>query len=200
MRVTEAPNYSEPRDSISHDWLLKLSGWGMTPLPVPNLGCSAVAYVENLRPDLLILSGGEDIGTNSIRDETERTLFEHAFKTNLPVLGVCRGLQLINSIFGGTTGEVSGHIAKPHDVSIESEWQQFYKTKTQVNSFHTNCIMPGMLGDALQASAFDMDHNIEALHHPEMPIAAVMWHPERTGAPHGDHALIQSLILRGKQR
>ena len=199
MRVTDAEGYIEPRDSISHDWLHKLAGWDMTPLPIPNMGNDAISYLKNLKPDLLILSGGDDIGTTLIRDETEHALLNHALTSDLPVLGVCRGLQLINTILGGTLGTISGHVAKPHELKISSEWHTYYSTNTIVNSFHNYCVEPGALAADLRATAFDSANNIEGFCHREKPLAAIMWHPERPDAPLGDLKLIHSLIAKGKE-
>ncbi|MDB9702499.1 gamma-glutamyl-gamma-aminobutyrate hydrolase family protein [Rhodospirillales bacterium] len=198
MRITEVADYHEPRDSISHDWLNILPAWGMTPLPVPNIGNEAVSYLDFLKPDLLILSGGDDIGTTPARDETEYALLRKALSTGLPVFGVCRGLQLINTFFGGTIAEVSGHVAKSHTVNITTEWRSFFASETIVNSFHNRCIPADSLAADLHATAYDTTGNIEGFRHTEKPLAAVMWHPERNEAPKGDYALVQSLIgLRG---
>lgn len=169
----------------------------MTPLLVPNIGNEAISYLDNLKPDILILSGGDDIGATPIRDETEYALLRTALSTDLPVFGVCRGLQLINTFFGGTIAEVSGHVAKSHTVSITTEWQSFFAAETIVNSYHNRCVPTDLLAADLHPTAFDTAGNIEAFRHLEKPIAAVMWHPERNEAPKGDHALIQSLIRLG---
>ena len=43
----------------------------------------------------IILSGGQDIGTNKLRDKTEITLIDFAIKNKIPLIGICRGMQLI---------------------------------------------------------------------------------------------------------
>ena len=78
MRVTEAVDYHEPRDSISHDWLDRLQKWDMTPLPVPNRLGDPCGYLDALAPDLLVLTGGDDPGTCPTRDATEQALLDHA--------------------------------------------------------------------------------------------------------------------------
>lgn len=194
MRVTAAENYHEPRDSISHDWLARLSSWGMVPIPVPNLGTAAVGYVEALSPALVILSGGEDLGVSPVRDETETALLDFAMRARQPVLGVCRGLQLINSHLHGFLCRVEGHVAHPHDVKIDKHWDKHYGAATKVNSYHNICVPADGLAPSLHATATDSAGNIEALRHDELPVAAVMWHPERQGAPAGDRALVDALI------
>jgi putative glutamine amidotransferase len=194
MRVTEAEGYSEPRDSISHDWLNILSAWGMSPLLVPNIGTDADDFISVYAPQLLVLTGGEDIGTSSLRDENEVRLLNVAIERRLPVFGVCRGLQFINTHFGGSLGRVENHVAMPHFVEVTSSWQKFYGAEVKVNSYHNTSIMPDGLAQPLTATAHDLDGNIEAAVHKDLPIAAVMWHPERSGSAEGDIKLIRSIL------
>ena len=92
MRVAEAENYIERRDSISHDWIERLNSWNYMPVPVPN-GGNPVALLRELKPSLLILTGGDDLGLFPERDATEKKLLGAAMQSGTPVLGVCRGLQ-----------------------------------------------------------------------------------------------------------
>ncbi len=194
MRVTNAVGYDEPRDSLSQDWSKLLLGWGMKPFPVPNLGEAAADYVREINPVLLILSGGEDIGTSPVRDVTEETLLAHALATDLPVFGVCRGLQLINTAFGGRLGNVDGHVATSHRVEISDGWHDFYGREVTVNSYHNTAIGPADLSRDLVPMATDDAGMIEAARHPSKALAAVMWHPERVGGSDGDRALVEHLI------
>jgi gamma-glutamyl-gamma-aminobutyrate hydrolase PuuD len=194
MRITDAVGYTEPRDSISHDWLETLATWGMSPVLVPNIGAAAVDYLKDTAIDILVLTGGENIGTNAARDATETALLKYALTTGLPVFGVCRGLQLINTHLGGRLGTVEGHVAAPHGISFVEMWTPFYGTSSQVNSYHNISIPPDGVAAALTATAQDKDGNVEAVMHPDKPLAAVMWHPERVGAPDGDRQLFDTLL------
>lgn len=198
MRITNAQGYDEPRDSISHDWSERLISWGKTPMPIPNIGPLAVDYLKQISPDLLILSGGEDIGVSPIRDQTEIALLKYAIETRLPVFGVCRGLQLINTYFGGTLAPVGGHVAQSHEIHFDAAWGNFYGTSECVNSYHNTCIPAGGLAAALRATAADADNNIEAAEHRELPLSAVMWHPERAGGLEGDRNLVNALTERAQ--
>ncbi len=197
MRITGATGYPEPRDSISHDWLALLAEWDMSPLLVPNIVNSAASYLDGLDPDLLVFTGGDDLGTMPERDAVERTLFDHALARGLPTLGVCRGMQLVNDIQGGRTEKIEGHVATAHGVTVEPSWRAQYDVKTEVNSYHGLGIAPGDLGADLEAGAVDAEGYIEALFHREKPVAAIMWHPERAGAPANDRAMITRLAEQG---
>ena len=137
LRASQAKNYDEQRDSISHDWISKLVDWNWTPLLIPNLLKNPVEYLDSLKPDLLLLTGGESLGQNLKRDETEIALLKHAIVTQLPIFGVCRGFQLINKYFKGTNTQVDGHIANDHNVTFTGVGEKVYGSKQKVNSFHS---------------------------------------------------------------
>ncbi len=196
MRVTNATGYDEPRDSISHDWLTTLSAWGMTPLLLPNLGVDSVEYLKAQHPDILLLTGGEDPGTSVDRDNSEAAILDYALSVELPVFGVCRGLQFINKHLGGQLGTVSGHVNSPHKIKLSREWASHYGDEVIVNSYHNTTIPKDGLADQLVIRAEDIDGNIEAAQHREKPLAAVMWHPERVAAPNGDQFVFKSLISK----
>ena len=194
MRVVQAPDYDEPRDALSHDWLDRAAQWDMTPFPVPNAGAAAVDILKSISPDLLVLSGGEDPGVNERRDNTESALLDYALKTGLPILGVCRGLQFINVRMGGTLCDVTGHVARDHSLTFADPWHAYYGATANVNSYHNKSIERRGLADGLEVTAVDGDGHVEAARVANRPVAAVMWHPERGAALDGDRRLIEALV------
>jgi len=197
MRVSEETRYVEPRDSISQDWLNRLAQWEATPLLMPNLVADPVGYLKDFRPDLLVMTGGDDLGVHPERDRTEEALLDFAVESALPVIGVCRGMYAVNSLNGGHSTEVKGHVGATHGVSIQTPWQAVYGTDVRVNSYHHNSIPESGLGKDLIATAFDDDGYVEAFCHSTLPIAAMMWHPERTDAAEGDRVLFRDLVQKG---
>lgn len=197
MRVTAAADYHEPRDSLSHDWLDTLEAWGATACPVPNTGAGAVSYVQSLMPDAIIFTGGESLGTSPRRDATERALLDHVLASGLPALGVCRGLQFINAALGGRNVDIAGHVPHRHNVTISGAMTDLFGQQCLVNSYHTLAIADGGLADDLEPFALADDGSIEGVLHRKRALAAVMWHPERVGAPEGDRALLHHLLARG---
>jgi putative glutamine amidotransferase len=197
MRITEAPEYNEPRDAIGQEWVRRLDGWDMVPVPVPNALADPAAYLARIKPDLLVLTGGDDIGVTPDRDKTETALLDHALENNLPVLGVCRGLQVINTHLGGDLGTVEGHAGSRHDVNLTAPFAGLYGETAEVNSYHRLSVTRDGLADGLIITATDADGNVEAFCHALQPVVAVMWHPERDAELDGDERLMTGLMVKG---
>lgn len=194
MRLSLESRYQEERDALSREWFFTLQREGIRPYPIPNIVDEPEAYLDEINPDALILTGGDTPGKDKPRDVTETALLAGAIKRNLPVFGVCRGIQLINTFFGGTLSKVEGHIGVPHPVNIRPCWHDIYGVQTVVNSFHRDAISVDGLADGLEIGATDNDGFIEGFYHSKLPIAAVMWHPEREDAISEDFNLLRSLI------
>ncbi len=197
MRVTHPREYHEPRDSISQAWIERLLSWGHVPVLVPNLGDRSPNYVADLKPDVLILTGGEDVGKEPLRDKTELSLLNWAVETGIPTLGVCRGLQLANLEFGGSLIDVDNHVAQDHEILFQPPWSQLYGQTCTVNSYHALGISSETLAPSLMACAFDQNGLVEAARSRESAFAAVMWHPERGASNEGDRRLLEYLAAKG---
>lgn len=206
MRETMAQGYHEPRDSLARNWgdfltlALPEAAW----LPLPNLGPErSCAFCSRWGINGLILTGGEDVGTAPVRDGTERSLLRHALQRDLPVLGVCRGLQLIWTEFGGELERTSGHRAVRHGVkylpdlklSLEQEWGE-------VNSYHDQCLRPPArkMTETWSAFAYAEDGTIEGVRFRQGRVVGLMWHPEREQVPSStDTTLVRRLFgLEGR--
>lgn len=149
----------------------------------------------------LLLPGGGDItpaffgernhGARSIDTELDilqLQALDFCIKKRIPVLGICKGIQVINVGFGGTlyqdmpTAEFHSYNGcdKYHDTTIEKgSWlHQLYGDHAVVNSAHHQAIRE--LGSGLDAvQRCPLDGCIEAIVHRELPILGVQWHPER---------------------
>lgn len=159
----------------------------------------AQEYAEDF--DGLVLCGGSDIhpsyyneemdGSRNIdeaRDKQEFALLKAFVEAGKPVLGICRGCQLINIFFGGTlyqdivnAKEHSSsecdlvHNAKAEKGSVIAE---LYGEFFPINSAHHQAIKK--LGDNLKITMLSEDETvIEGIEHTSLPIIAVQWHPER---------------------
>ncbi len=182
MRVVHAEDYAEPRDAIAWDWFK----WVNEIFPqldlmlLPNLGRAVVDYFERWQLEGLILSGGNSIATEPLRDQTELALLDFAKAKNIPTLGVCRGLQLMQRWAGGSLKPLSGHVGKSHEIRFLNNRFSSGKNCYKVNSFHTMGLE--VAAPDLEAMAIcSRDGSIEALTHRHCRMTAIMWHPERPG-------------------
>jgi N5-(cytidine 5'-diphosphoramidyl)-L-glutamine hydrolase len=183
MRVIETSEYKETRDAISHDWISYLGHFpDMLVVPLPNIGKKANTLIEAFCLDGLILTNGNDIGSAPIRDETELSLVETAIKTNLPVLGVCRGFQLLQHYLGGklTQVEPSRHVSTRHTVKVLDS--RFGPNNRYVNSFHNWGIDEIDLAPDLTATAITNDGLVEAFTAEKFNFVGIQWHPERSSS------------------
>ena len=118
-RIDKFYNETEHRDSLDQALVRWLGLINVLAYPIPN---SLVAnnllesWLEHIRPQAIVLSGGHDIGVDEERDLTELHALTYAKNKGLPLLGICRGLQSVSHFFGVPTKLVSGHINKRHDV------------------------------------------------------------------------------------
>ena len=195
MRSSDSATYVERRDAISHDWSRFFSAHGILPVPVPNALDHPVDLLDQLPGVGLLLTGGDDLG-EAPRDRTERQLLEAAVERHLPVFGTCRGLQMINLAFGGEVARRhgEGHVARNHAIEVTDSLDGVLLTgRFQVNSFHNDCVLAEGLAAGLRAFAMAPGGIVEGLYHPELPITAVQWHPERDNP---GHALDESLLRR----
>ena len=87
LRVVEAPSYDEKRDALSHDWPKLLEKLGFNPIYIPNTLSHVDEFFSDMSLDGLILSGGDNIGENKNRDETENLLLKLAIEKIVTALG-----------------------------------------------------------------------------------------------------------------
>lgn len=151
--------------------------------------------------DALILSGGADVepafygqennacfGIDRARDEAEFRLIEAFRKAGKPILGICRGHQVLNVYFGGTLVQhlpaaeqhqwtKTGDSVHETDAEPASFLASLYGTHFAVNSAHHQGI--DRLAEALKTVQTAADGTIEACVHKDEPIWSVQWHPER---------------------
>jgi putative glutamine amidotransferase len=213
MRVVANSTYPEQRDAISHDWVSFLEQVSVTPVFVPNTLRDPSAYMDRVGARGLILTGGDDLGKlpgephtvspPSERDLTERALLSHAISQDLPVLGVCRGLQVINVFFGGALdrdlSSLGRHVNTTHPVDIVSAPSESINQvgEAVTNSYHNQGVLSSGLAPELKAFALASGNLVEGLYHPERDIVAIQWHPERPNpAADLDRALFQDWLAR----
>jgi N5-(cytidine 5'-diphosphoramidyl)-L-glutamine hydrolase len=181
MRIVKDNDYHEERDALSHDWSTFSELTNMTLIHISN-SKNVKSFLEQMDLDGVILSGGDNIGDTPKRDKTELEIINYCINKKLPIFGVCRGMQILNSFFQGniTTINNDSHVKKSHTIKIVNEKLKLSNNKYSVNSFHKNLIHEKSLGKSLKIFAIsDFDNSIEGFFHEFLPIIGVMWHPER---------------------
>jgi len=217
------------RTGLNSGYLRSVSLAGGVPLVLsPLIGASLAARALD-GVDGLVLTGGEDIDPawyntdrsplinppSRERDLFELALFAAARQRELPILGICRGIQLINVALGGTLyqdlpserpGPVDHNLAgtrtdRSHAIRLAPESltaEALGTVSLRVNSFHHQSIRD--LAPGLVATGWSEDDLIEAVEGAEgQPwMLAVQWHPEEMHADESapERGLFRALVER----
>lgn len=188
MRTAKESAYPEVRDALDRAWwpFLDKALPGDTFVPLPNSPSASMALFAELGLEGLVLTGGDDVGSSSERDETESLLVESCLERGLPVLGVCRGLQFLAWKFGSAglvRCDAAFHVAKRHMVSTTPSILPFpVFAEKSTNSYHGwAATLPE--GSPLRTWARAEDGTVEGLFDPRRRLLALGWHPEREEVP-----------------
>ena len=205
QRVDKIGSYNEWRDALDQrliDWVIQS---GFVPVPIPNT-LVRMPSPNNLQPilenwlntvkiDAILLSGGNDIGDVERRDLTEKYLLAWAEKNRKPVLGICRGMQMMGVCKGVKLVKVDGHVGTHHNLQMVNSNDQI--SSVAVNSYHNLALES--CPDGFEILSKSEDSCIEAIKHKELPWQGWMWHPEREGSFSGDdQARFKRLIKNEK--
>ena len=186
------------------------AGWSVTRVAAADVTPADLLHIT-AAADALVIVGGEDVtphfygGTPGYQGETAHfaaadegqiALVQRALLLGTPLLGICRGLQIINVALGGDLVQhIDDGIHKNIDVPIDEILSTHDVTLTagsalavslgrvdiSVQSAHHQIV--DRLGAGLVAAAHAPDGLIEALEHESAPIVGVQWHPEAPGSP-----------------
>ena len=187
MRIMDIEREPDQRDAISKDWNIYISDGfpNLIPFPLFNNPDQIVEWVEYLNVRCLILSNGNDCGSAPDRDQTEKKVIEYFTDKNLPILGVCRGFQILNLYYDGNletnlkkkSGE--NHVALDHEIDVLDLLDVGEDKKIRVNSYHNQGVMESGLSKDLNPFAVSERGVVEGFYHPNKPILGLQWHPER---------------------
>jgi len=196
------------RAYVNDDYIDSVVQNGGIPLMIPLNEDKEIAREQVQAVDAILLSGGQDVSplnyneepspklgeTFPQRDQFDFQLIQYAMEENKPILGICRGIQVINTYFGGSLYQdlsdfenkvIMHNQAKnpqlpTHTVTIERNsklFEIFKEEKLLTNSFHHQAVKE--VGKGLAVTARTSDGIIEAIEHRDYPfLIAIQWHPE----------------------
>ena len=188
---------------------------GATPILAP-IGVSPAGAAQVISSaDGLLLTGGNDVALfgaphrahfqDPQRDHSDLLYLRQARQRGIPVLGICRGMQLLVASAGGTLCAVPGHLSQGracpsrHSISVVAGSRlatALGVQTTDVNSLHRYAV--ATCGQHV-AVAHAVDDVIEAVEHPDRWELGVQWHPELEGLPQS-HRLWRSFVEAAAQR
>jgi len=182
QRIDSVAGRAELRDALDQRLVQWLVHAGFLPVLVPNTlsatghpsGQALESWLQVIQPGALILSGGNDIGEYPARDDTERYLLSWAETKRVPVLGICRGLQMMAVGAGVDLVKKEGHVGTRHQLVVHARKDEW---PANVNSYHNWGLASCPAGFEVAAKA--EDGSIEAITHSKLPWEGWMWHPER---------------------
>ena len=183
QRVDIISSYKERRDALDQRWITFLQTINLLPILVPNNISYVQQLIEAKSIDGILLTGGNSLvkygGDAPERDEVEKLLIEFAYSKNLPLLGVCRGMQMVQDYFNNSLCEVDGHVATRHSLVVKeglriSNVVNRYQDVISFNKYGAYKVK----GDLLSV-AHSLDDVVMAVEHKEHKIFGVMWHSER---------------------
>jgi putative glutamine amidotransferase len=204
-----------PAAVLSRGYLDGVVHAGGMPVLLPPVGAWEPGHLSKL--DGLVIAGGADIDPSCYgaerrtvtgpprpdRDDSERRLVELAFELGLPLLGVCRGMQLLNVFLGGTLHqhlpeEVGNHDHLPMPgtfgrvpvkIADGSRLAGILGEQVEVHCHHHQSL--DRLGDGLVPVGWADDGTVEAVELPGRFALGVQWHPEEDGL---DRRLFEALV------
>jgi gamma-glutamyl-gamma-aminobutyrate hydrolase PuuD len=157
---------------------------GHTPIFIGYEKGSPLEIVSKIQPSVCILNGGESIGENLVRDNFELGLLRACEEQSIPVIGICRGMQLMSSFMGKQVVPIESHSGTEHEVNGE--------LKFKVHSYHNNALFEAP--ENFRIDYLAKDGSIEAFSNRVLRWHGTMWHPEREEPDSPGYRYIMDLL------
>ena len=182
QRIHFIKEYNEYRDELDQRWSSLFANIGILQIILPNNSeLFKSKAIDSLNLNGVILSGGElqennnyNIGLKN-RNEFENNLINHCIDNKIPIIGVCRGMQILNNFFGGKLEKIDNHVGKYHEINNLSN----LPISNKVNSYHEFKLNRNELPENFEIIATDLDGEIESILDKKNNLLGIMWHPER---------------------
>ena len=202
-------NYGDSNSKLAENYYKSIVAVGGVPVIIPVTDDLATIEAIVGRLDGILLSGGGDMHPryyneepipengipDELRDRYDVTLIKSAVEYQLPVLGICRGMQVINTVFGGSLyQDINVQYADKKPMCHSQNEERSVTTQTAsvvtdsllysivscntlpINSIHHQAVK--RIADGFRAVAFADDGICEAIESLYYPILGVQWHPE----------------------
>lgn len=217
MRMETGPIPGLDRSYVNEDYVNAVVKAGGIPIVLPIVDDLNLVHQQIESCDCIIISGGQDIHpkfysenqhrelgfVNSRIDLYQIELARLAIEKDMPLLGICRGMQVVNVVSGGSlyqdlselSGEVLKHVQSgrryevAHKIQLESDsiLNGIFGESVMVNSYHHQSLKA--VGDGLRVTARAEDGIIEAVEMIDKKfVVGVQWHPEMMLA--GDEGML----------
>ncbi|MBE6035703.1 MAG: hypothetical protein E7222_13550 [Clostridiales bacterium] len=187
----ETDKYGAPIDIMESAYIRFFSDLGFLTIPISNYSNNIKELMDLSEVQLLVLTGGGSLSDKfynedykypeqARREQIERELLERAFKKEISVLAICRGMQYINGYFGGRISRLN-HL-KIKRINGEEHLVKNIKSGEifGVNNYHNDGIYLEDLAQLAEPLCIDEDNNVvEAFNILDRKILAIQWHPER---------------------
>ena len=185
------PSYEEFGHYLNIRWQEFAKEVGFSLIPITSISTLEKMVSEKYIKGA-ILSGGGDLSENFPneigekkdlnnvdleREEIEKKLIQFSLQTQVPLIGICRGMQALGKFFGGKLSKIDNHVNTRHSF-------EYYcpviknKIKRSVNSFHDYCFEINEIPNCFQVNVEYMS-SVEQIIHNNERMLGIMWHPER---------------------
>lgn len=135
--------------------------------------------LNKIRISRIIISGGLDLKSKKSNDisrlRLEKFLIKYAIKKNIPLLGICSGMQVICDFYNIKISKLKKHVGKKHKIILNN------KKNITRNSYHNYGVLKKDLKSNFTILGLANDSSVEAFKSKKNKIFATMWHPERQG-------------------
>ena len=180
-------SYGAAVDTLEAAYTLYFAELGMTTWPVPNLLPDPERALAKESFDGLVLTGGGSLPPEHYhnphtdrlqpnRDRTEGVLIDLCRQRQKPILGICRGMQHLNVLWGGRLSRLDG-LKAPRTIRVDHPVEVMGE-EWLVNQYHNDGILLEDLAPGLVPLAVDRENGVvEAF--TAGGILAIQWHPER---------------------
>lgn len=174
QRIDFFPPHNERRDSLDINWYSFFEKVGVTPILIPNNLNITIRILRSFKIDGILLTGGNTLahlkgGDAPERDEVEKYLVEYGLNCKIPIIGVCRGFQILQHYFAGELIPIKGYAGIEHQVFMNGN---------KVRTITTHCNY-GFKNSPFDIISIDENNIVLSAENKEKKIYGQLWHPER---------------------